>query len=50
MLQNNKEVLVLHYFLTWQNNTVKNIAEHLEIKEIRVHQIINKYLKTKTPK
>jgi hypothetical protein len=46
--QNNKEALVVHYFLTEENNSVSAIATKLEITEHRVHVVINKYLKNKT--
>lgn len=46
--QNKKEALVIHYFLTLVDNSVKNIAKILEISEHRVHVVINKYLKNKT--
>lgn len=46
-LENTKEVLVLDWFLTKKENSVKRIATEFGLTEHRVHQIINKYLDNK---
>lgn len=47
-LQDKKAAIVIDLFLNTQNNTVPNIAKLSKLQEITVHQIINKYLNTKT--
>lgn len=46
-LQDKKEALVIHLFLTSENNTVPNIVKLTELQENTVHNIINKYLKNR---
>ena len=46
-LENKKDAIVIDLYLTEQDNSVKNIAEITGLLEITVHQIINKYLKTR---
>ncbi|TVZ55609.1 hypothetical protein OD91_0864 [Lutibacter sp. Hel_I_33_5] len=47
-LAKRKEALVIHYFLTEQNNTQVRISELTGVKESRINTILNKYLKSKT--
>jgi DNA-binding MarR family transcriptional regulator len=42
-----KEALVLHYFLTEENNTMPNLSKLTGVNQSRVSTILNKYLKTK---
>lgn len=43
-IKKHKEALVLDCFLTNKNNSVPEIAAYLEMQEVRVNQIINKYI------
>lgn len=48
-LEKTKELLVLDYYLTRNENEVSKIADYVGISEYRVNKIINKYLKNKIP-
>lgn len=46
-LEKTKEVLVLDYFLTREQNSVKEISLYFDLSESRVHAILNTYLNNK---
>jgi len=47
-LENPKAALVIDFFCTNTNNTVKDISESLEMSESKVNSILEKYLNNKT--
>lgn len=49
-LENGKEALVIHYFLTEHNNTSPTIAKKIDVdlSVSKVNAILTKYLKNKT--
>ena len=48
-IENQKKILVIDYFLNNRNNSVKEIAAALQITEITVQKIVNKYLNENIP-
>jgi hypothetical protein len=46
-LQDKKTAVIIDLFLNTQNNTVPAIANQIGVKQITVHNVINKYLKSK---